>query len=113
MMYVEEKDLNFSYFHCCGDEDLYPFKCSNCNHLMVFCYECGTLYSELSNLSKTDTTVNHFNPDKPSFLCPKCSYGFEYYFMNNPSYHITFQEWIAAGYSHLLNGTLSNNSSKI
>ena len=65
---VKEQDLNFSLFHCCGDEDLYPFKCTECGRMMVFCYECDTLYSNLWNLSKQDNHVNHFDPAKPAFF---------------------------------------------
>ena len=53
-MLVEEKDLDFSQFHCCGDEDLYPFGCPSCGRPMIFCYECDTLYSNLHDL--TDKT---------------------------------------------------------
>lgn len=45
---VEEADLDFRHFRCCGDEDLYPFGCPECGHLMVFCYECDALYDDLN-----------------------------------------------------------------
>ncbi len=100
---IEERDLNFSGFHCCGDEDLYPFGCPRCRHLMVFCYECDTLYSDLDDLSRHGREqVNSFDENRPSFACPRCGYEFEYYFMRNPLYWVPRSEWLAAGYAHLL-----------
>ena len=46
---VEENDLDFRRFRCCGDEDLYPFRCPRCGRLMVFCYECDTLHGDLND----------------------------------------------------------------
>jgi hypothetical protein len=100
--HVVERDLNFDSFSCCGNEDLYPFKCSRCGWLMVFCYECDTLYRDLRDLSLHERDINHFDPDKSIFTCPKCGHAFEYYFMKNPAYHVTAKEWIDAGFGHLL-----------
>jgi hypothetical protein len=48
--FIQESDLDFSYLHCSGDEDLHPFCCCpRCGHIMVFCSECDTLYSTHSN----------------------------------------------------------------
>lgn len=99
---IEEKDLNVKYFHCCGDEDLYPFKCSNCGRIMIFCYECDTLYRDLKNLEDNGRDINHFDPSKPAFSCPQCNYNFEYSFMRNSLYHVTYNEWIKAGFENLL-----------
>ena len=102
-MYVEEASLDFSYFHCCGDEDLYPFGCPSCQHIMVFCYECDTLYPELTNLTNHGReAVNSFDTKKPIFACPHCNYKFEYFFMKNSAYRILKADWIAAGFGHLL-----------
>jgi len=80
--FVADEILNYDYFHCCGDEDLYPFKCSNCGHIMVLCYECDTLYPYLTNTSEK-TYPNTFDPRLPSHSCPNCGYLFEYYFIKN------------------------------
>lgn len=48
--FVEEADLVFRHFRFCGDEDLYPFGCPQCGRMMVFCYECDTLYGDLNDL---------------------------------------------------------------
>jgi len=48
---VREEDPDFTHFKCCGDEDLYPFRCSRCGRIMVFCYECDTLYRDLNDLT--------------------------------------------------------------
>lgn len=99
---VAEDDLNFDPFSCCGDEDLYPFKCQRCGRVMVFCYECGTLYPDLGDLSRRDHGLNHSEPDKPAFPCPGCGHEFEYYFMRNTRYQVNVGEWVEAGFGHLL-----------
>jgi len=102
-MYIKEEDLDFSHFNCCGDEDLFPFKCSGCGHIMVFCYECDTLYSDLKDTCRNnEVAINNFDPKRPSFSCPKCSWDFEYYFMKNPEYGVSREEWLKAGYGRLL-----------
>ena len=99
---VAESDLDFSQFSCCGDEDLYPFQCSQCHHPMVFCYECETLYSNLDQLDDRSAPVNHSNPDLPIFDCPNCSHHFEFPFMKNPDYHVSRSQWLAAGLGTLI-----------
>lgn len=99
---VEERDLDFSRFRCCGDEDLYPFGCPNCKTPMVFCYECDTLYGELSNLGNTAFPVNYSEPSDPIFHCPTCQHPFPYSFMKDGMHKVTHQEWCAAGFSSLL-----------
>jgi hypothetical protein len=100
--FVEEQVLNFSYFNCCGDEDLYPFGCPDCGKLMVFCYECDTLYADLLNPLRSDLPVNSFNPSEPIFQCPSCQYAFPYSFMRSGSHRVTFNQWRDAGLGHLL-----------
>jgi hypothetical protein len=99
---VAEGNLEFSRFGCCGDEDLYPFGCPRCRRLMVFCYECDTLYPELGHLERRGADINHFRPEEPIFACPGCGYQFEYYFMQNPLYRVARSEWVAAGFGALL-----------
>lgn len=99
---VREEDLDAGQFHCCGDEDLYPYKCPACGHPMVFCYECDTLYPALPDTSVHHHDVNHFDATRPSHECPRCGYAFEYRFMQNPAYAITRREWHAAGLDALL-----------
>lgn len=102
-MYIKEEDLDFSNFSCCGDEDLFPFKCSVCGHIMVFCYECDTLYSDLRDTSQNnEVEINNFDPKRPIFSCPKCHHDFEYYFMKNPKYEVSREEWLRSGYGRLL-----------
>ena len=99
--HVQEDNLDFSRFHCCGDEDLYPFRCARCGRLMVFCYECDTLYPDLTTLVPGGA-VNGSDATRPIFDCPQCGHSFEYYFMHNPVYHASFEQWCAGGASHLL-----------
>jgi hypothetical protein len=99
---VEESDLDFRQFHCCGDEDLYPFGCPHCGRLKVFCYECDTLYSDLRRLDSNAWPINHSDTSRPIFSCPECGFGFEYFFVRDGKYKATFDEWNRAGLSHLL-----------
>ena len=100
---VEEGDLDFRYFRCCGDEDLYPFGCPRCGRLMVFCYECDTLYGDLRNLEDSGRgVVNHFNPSSPIFVCPQCSYPFEHFFVRDGKSKTSFDQWRLQGVNHLL-----------
>ena len=100
---IEEDDLNFMYFHCCGDEDLYPFGCPECQKIMVFCYECDTLYEDLDDLKKQGTEINNFKPQLPIFSCPGCGYEFEYSFMKKQRYKVDTKKWLESGYVDLLN----------
>jgi hypothetical protein len=100
--FVGEEHLDFSHFHCCGDEDLYPCKCSECGLPLVFCYECGTLYYALPDTTQSRHDLNHFDPSKPSHHCPRCRHAFEYKFMKNRSYRVTRAEWRSAGLDGLL-----------
>ncbi len=98
---VTESNINPSYFHCCGDEDLYPFKCERCGHIMVFCYECDSLFP---NLSDTNLVVYiHENPPRePSITCPSCGNQIAYASIQAESNKVSFLEWLHAGYQYLL-----------
>jgi hypothetical protein len=101
--FVEEGDLDSRNFHCCGDEDLYPFGCPRCGRLMVFCYECDTLHGDLHSLDHPGRwKVNNFDPTSPIFACPGCSYTFEYFFVRDGKYKTSFDQWTGQGMSHLL-----------
>jgi hypothetical protein len=99
---VEERDLDATHFGCCGDEDLYPFGCPDCGRLMVFCYECGTLYEDLTDLGRRGTPINHFDPAAPIFHCPGCRMPFGYFFMRDGQHKVTMARWVGAGLGHLL-----------
>jgi hypothetical protein len=99
---VEESDLNSGRFHCCGDEDLYPFGCPECGRLMVFCYECDTLYTDLKNLKDQGAQVNFFEPGRPIFACPQCGYPFERFFIRDGLYKVSRERWLESGLGHLL-----------
>jgi hypothetical protein len=93
---IQEMDLEFSHFQCCkGNADPYPFKCSVCGQVMVFCYECDTLYPDLMN---TNVMKLHIG----QFYCPKCNHQFEYDLHDKPNYQVTPSEWMNAGYEYLL-----------
>lgn len=109
--HVQEDDLDFLRFHCCGDEDLYPFQCSACRRLMVFCYECDTLYPDLHTLAPGGD-VNALDDSRPIFHCPQCGHGFEYFFMDNPIYRASFEQWRSGGFAHLLRGVMRTPPNK-
>lgn len=99
---VTEQDLDFAHFHCCGDEDLHPFRCVRCYHVMVFCYECDTLYRDLTQPAAHHDGINASDPSRPAFACPRCGFAFEYFFMRNAAYEVPLEAWKAAGLEHLL-----------
>jgi len=99
---VEELDLDFHNFRCCGDEDLYPFGCPDCGRPMVFCYECDTLYGDLKSLENKVFQINHSDPAKPIFACPECGHEFEYWFIRDGRHKISFERWVEAGFGHIL-----------
>ena len=99
---LERGDLDSSGFHCCGNEDLYPFGCDGCGRLMASCSECGTLYDDLADLAHHGRPINHFEPAAPMFHCPTCRRPFEYFFIRDGKYKVTMARWIAAGFGHLL-----------
>lgn len=103
--WVEENDLDFSRFRCCGDEDLYPFGCPQCGRVMVFCYECDTLHGDLSAVDDPKSQrwdINSFLSGLPLFDCPGCGYSFPFSFIRDGLYRVTQDQWRAAGCGHLL-----------
>ena len=102
---LTDLDVDYGPFHCCGDEDLVFLKCPACAHLMVFCYECDTLYPDLA-----DPAVGHAvhlsREDTDRLVCPACGEPFEdFYFLMAPhvdKYLPTAGDVIAAGFGHLL-----------
>ena len=93
--WVIEASLNWRLFNCCGDEDLFPFKCPWCEHALILCYECDTIYADLPDLA------GGHGFEEPS--CPRCGGPFDKDFMRSPRYRITFEEWETAGLGELLN----------
>lgn len=89
-------------FNCCTNADPYPFKCSNCGHIMAFCFESDALFPNLHDLGEIDEDVNSFDSTRPAFVCPRCGQAFEYYFIRNDAYRVTREEMVAHGLGHLL-----------
>jgi hypothetical protein len=94
--WVIEQLLDFDPFDCCGDEDLFPFKCSSCDTPMVLCYECDTLYADLPNLQ------HQLSIGGETRRCPVCGALFSSDLMREPKHRITFEEWSRHGLDHLL-----------
>lgn len=101
---LTDLDVNYVPFHCCGDEDLVFLKCPRCSHLMIFCYECDTLYPDLMN-PETKMGVA-LTSESDRLVCPNCHEPFEdYYFLRRPNvdkYLVTAEEVTSRGFAHLL-----------
>lgn len=89
--FIVEADLVAERFHCCGDEDLLPFRCRGCDRLMVLCYECDTLYPDLHGLN-----VRAAWPAP----CPTCGASTEG--AHDPIHRSRRPAWKEAGLEHLL-----------
>lgn len=89
--------LNCALFDCCGDEDLFPFKCHACGRPLVICTECDTLYTDLHDLSSR-RSLNASS----GYQCPGCGTPFEDNFMRAPHRRIGFDEWHQRGLDSLL-----------
>src|SRR5512140_770299 len=74
---LTDLDVDYTHFHCCGDEDLVFLRCPPCGHIMVFCYECDTLYPNLADTS-TRSGLGLTSPTD-RVVCPACSVAFEHY----------------------------------
>jgi hypothetical protein len=94
--WVIEQVLDASAFGCCGDQDLFPFKCMSCGQPLVLCYECDTLFSDLANLPVQTPFQG------ATSRCPKCDGQFDVRFMRSPRHRISFAEWHRHGLDHLL-----------
>ena len=106
---LTDSDVNYDAFHCCGDEDLVFIKCPDCRYVMVFCYECDTLYPDLS-----DTTVQEGVPLTRStdrVTCPKCKVRFADYHFLVDRYLCTAAEIRAAGHERLLSDEVRSRKS--
>ena len=103
-MLLTDLDVNYEPFHCCGDEDLVFIKCPSCQHLMVFCYECDTLYPQLGNLAIHYHVFTTHEMDRLN--CPHCHKPFpDFHFLRPPmvdKYLVTQDEVIEKGFVHLL-----------
>ena len=97
--WVIEQTLDWHPFDCCGDADLFPFKCWSCACPLVLCYECETLYTDLPDLSR-----RRF-PAFDDYSCPRCATPFDDDFMRSPRHRISFEAWSELGLTHLLQVT--------
>ncbi|MGO4391270.1 hypothetical protein AB4Z46_07940 [Variovorax sp. M-6] len=72
---LNDEDVEYAHFKCCGDEDLVFLRCPSCRHIWVDCYECDTWYVDLHDLSN----VQHPEPSPAGghVRCPSCGTAFE------------------------------------
>jgi len=101
---LTDLDVEYLHFHCCGDEDLVFLRCPACGHIMVFCYECDTLFPNLADTSKRHGLALTSEADR--VVCPACGVAFkDYYFLraeNVDRYLPTARQVQEAGFGHLL-----------
>jgi hypothetical protein len=101
---LTERDVLGSPFHCCGDEDLVFLRCPACAHIMVFCYECDTLYLDLADTSQSRGLT--LTSRGTRLQCPRCDRPFEDpQFLapeNVDKYLPTERQVREAGFGHLL-----------
>lgn len=94
--WVIEQSLKWQLFECCGDQNLFPFRCHQCHHVYVLCYECDTLFTELTDLSKRCI------PMMDTDSCANCSVTFDNDLMRSPRHRIPYKDWQNANLDHLL-----------
>ncbi len=94
--WVIEQSLNWQLFECCGDQDLFPFRCHQCQHIYVLCYECDTLYTDLTDLSQRHA------PLWDNYSCTNCPANFDDDFMRSPRHRIPYTDWNNANLHQLL-----------
>jgi len=101
---LTDLDVEYSHFHCCGDEDLVFLRCPDCGHIMVFCYECDTLFPDLAH---TETSQGlSLTSEAHRVACSVCGAEFkDRYFLrpeNVERYLPTANQVREAGFGHLL-----------
>lgn len=68
---LTDEDVEYSHFHCCGDEDLVFLRCPACGHIWVMCYECETWYPDLRDPQQQTSASAAAVPH-----CPRCQVPF-------------------------------------
>ena len=99
--WVIEQVVDPAGFDCCGDQDLFPFKCASCGHPLVVCYECDTLYAGLPDVA-VSAPFSWAKSDGTGSRCPSCTVEIPRDFMHAPANRISFAEWSAHGLDQLL-----------
>ena len=89
-------------FDCCPNPEMFPFRCSDCGHVMAYCVESNDLFPDLHHLELIAEGVNSLDRTQPAFRCPRCGHVFEYYFLRNEAYRVTRGELVERGLGHLL-----------
>ena len=101
---LTDEDVEYANFKCCGDEDLVFLRCRSCGHIWVQCYECDTWYTDLTDITKTESAFLSNVNERVS--CPSCHKPFEdfYYLMEGfvDKYLPTAEQVIEAGHGEHL-----------
>ena len=102
---LTEKDVDYSYFHCCGDEDLIFLRCASCAHVWVDCTECSTWFTDLGDLSRVASSCT--SSEQEPLSCPGCEERFEdSRYLLSDRYLATAAQVIAAGHGRFLSEEL-------
>jgi len=105
---LTDEDVEYSFFDCCGDEDLVFLRCASCAHIWIECYECSTWYTDLADLSCTASSFVADPDDRVA--CPECQRRFPdfHYLMADhvDAYLATAEQVIGAGYGRFLSKLL-------
>ena len=101
---LTDGDVEYTHFHCCGDEDLVFLRCPACGHISVQCYECETWYVDLANTSRMESSFLSGGDER--LACSSCGVPFEdfCYLMEGvvDKYLPTAAQVIAAGHGRHL-----------
>lgn len=72
---LTDGDVEYTHFHCCGDEDLVFLRCPACGHISVQCYECETWYVDLADTSRR--ARSYLLSEDERLECTHCRQPFE------------------------------------
>lgn len=108
MSLLTDLDVDYTSFHCCGDEDLVFLRCPKCSHIWVECYECSTWYVDLNDLSRRESSF--LSDVHERVRCPTCREPFEDFFYLQEGhvdrYLPTTEQVVAAGFERYLGAHL-------
>lgn len=90
---VDEGDLDPRYFGCCDNPGFEPLQCPACGHLMVNCYECGTVFPDLNRLDAAQREQDEATT--PLRSCPNCHLDFGTEPHNALRSRVAWNDWTA------------------
>ncbi|MEM7454182.1 MAG: hypothetical protein AAF456_07480 [Planctomycetota bacterium] len=107
---LTDKDVNYSFFSCCGDEDLVFLRCPACGHIWIECYECSIWFVDLTRRDKRESCL--LTSDDHRCKCPKCDHEFEdLHYLSDENCHKylpTVEQVALAGFARFLSEEKKN-----